>query len=132
MICYRFNRSSEIPIVTARISGPRSSRLLRLVFDTGAGISQIDEVAAEAIGFSNEFSIGDVRVKGAAGVVQNGYKLKIPKIEVFSRGVRNATIAVFDYSGWNKYRIDGVLGFDLIKNFHIEMNGPKAEFIVHG
>lgn len=48
----KFDPGSELPIVEARIRGKQGSRSLRLVFDTGAGSTQIHTARIEAIGYS--------------------------------------------------------------------------------
>jgi len=39
-------------------------------------------------------------------------------------------VAAFDFDHLENANIDGLLGFDLIKEFHLELNGPKSELAV--
>ena len=38
----RFDPKQELPVIEASIKGPKGRRRIRLVFDTGAGSTQID------------------------------------------------------------------------------------------
>lgn len=46
----KFDRSQDIPIIDAKIRGPLGTRRIRLVFDTGCGLTQIDTCLIENIG----------------------------------------------------------------------------------
>lgn len=39
-------------------------------------------------------------------------------------------IAVYDFNNLEAEGIAGLLGFDVIKQLHLEMNGPKGELII--
>ena len=39
-------------------------------------------------------------------------------------------VAVYDFDNLEQHGIDGLLGFDVIKQLHLEMNGPKGELVI--
>ena len=39
-------------------------------------------------------------------------------------------VAAFDFSNWEEEGIDGLLGWDMIRLLHLEMDGPKGKLIV--
>ena len=122
----KFQTSQEIPIIDAKILGPLGSRNVRLVFDTGAGFTQIDTALMEELGYSACNSTEIIRVQGPAGDFQEGYIISIDGIRIFGQQFENISVGVYDFDNFDKYGIDGLLGFDLIKQLHLEMNGPKG------
>jgi len=48
----QFDREADLPIIDARIHGPRRSHKVKLIFDTGAQFSIIDTRLIEEIGYS--------------------------------------------------------------------------------
>ncbi len=47
-----FDRADRIPIIGAHIRGPRRVHRVRLVFDTGCGLTQLNNHLIESIGYS--------------------------------------------------------------------------------
>ena len=127
-----FDRDQEVPIVSVLIKGPRSVKRANLIFDTGSGITQIHTALIEAIGYSARDGQRRFRVKGAVGEPQEGYILSIESLSLFGSRYVNIRIGAIDFNDLvGEYQIDGLLGFDLIKQLHIEVNGPAGTLIVH-
>ena len=124
---FPFDREPEIPIVTARVYGPRDWAKIRLVFDPGSAISQIDTGIIDEIGYSAKSAHFVSSIQGPAGDSQPGYVLTIDRLIVFGITFNSLTVGAFDFDNFSKDGIDGLLGFDLIKQLHLEMNGPKGE-----
>ena len=122
----KFDVEAELPIVEVRIRGKQGSRMLRLVFDTGAGNTQVHTPRIEAVGYSAIDALGLMSVEGPAGDSMEGYLIALKGLSVFGKNFANVQIGVYDSDNFTKYGIDGLLGFDIIKQLHIEMNGPKG------
>ncbi len=121
-----FDRSQEIPIVDALVFGPRKHERLRLVFDSGCGKTQIDTCVIESIGYSASDSIGVTVVKGPSGDTQEGYLVRVKDFQLFGMSFSNMEIGAHDFDQFAKYEIDGLLGFDVIKQLRFELDGPEG------
>lgn len=121
-----FDRDVEIPIIDAKIRGPRKSHKVRLVFDTGCGLTQINTDVIESIGYSAIQGENRIGISGASGEIQEGYSVKIASLTFFGLRVENALVGAMDFEHLQRQNIDGLLGFDLIKQLHIEMSGPQG------
>ena len=132
VLTFTFDPVGDIPIVSARIRGPRKTRRVRLVFDTGSAISQIDTGSIEDIGYSASTAEQIVSIQSAVGESIPGYLLRIDSLSVFGLDFRNQPVGAFDFDNFDQHRIDGLLGFDLIKQLHLELNGPAGTFSIFG
>ena len=47
-----------------------------------------------------------------------------------SAAISKPLIAAYDFDNFSDSRIVGLLGYDLIKEFHFEVNGPNGELVV--
>ena len=128
---FKFNNKQDIPIVVAEIYGKTDSCVARLVFDTGAAVTQFDTPLIDALGYSAAEGEQIVSAYGPAGEMQTGYSLKISKIEVLGITFEAPSVAVYDFDNLSTSKIDGLLGFDLIKQLKLEMDGPEGELTVH-
>ena len=122
----KFEVTQEIPIIDAKVFGPLGSRNVRLVFDTGAGFTQIDTSLMEELGYSASASNEIIRVQGPAGDFQDGHIVSLQNLKVFGKQFKDIAIGVYDFDNFDQYGIDGLLGFDVIKQLHLEMNGPDG------
>ncbi|ETW95275.1 MAG: hypothetical protein ETSY2_48395 [Candidatus Entotheonella gemina] len=131
MQTFEIDPSQEIPLVTSRIYGPRGTRRVQLVFDTGAGKTQFHTPVLESIGYSATQAIQMLSMSGPAGPIQEGYSIMLQQIRVLGKTFAEVEVGVFDFDSLSEDGIDGLLGFDLIREFHLEMNGPRGELIVY-
>jgi len=127
---FRFDTDQDIPLVSARLRGPLGSKVVGLVLDTGCGLTQINTPIVEAIGYSASDSQQIVTAVGPAGPMQTGYSLTIASLEVLGRRFADVKLAAYDIDNTLGLLVDGLLGFDLIKKFHLEMNGPLSELVI--
>ena len=125
-----FDRSQEIPIVDAFIRGANETSKLRLVFDTGAGLTQIDAEIMEELGYTPRDGIDRYHIQGPAGEVVEGYRIKAKMLTVLGKKFENITIGVIDFDNFSHYGIGGLLGFDLIKEFDLELKGKEGVLII--
>ena len=122
----QFDRQSPLPIIDARIYGPRKSHKVRLVFDTGAQFSIIDTGLIEDIGYSARDARHVSCVLSASGASQDGYLLEIKALGFFGRKRRGVFVGAFDFEHFVQFGANGLLGFDLIKQLHLELDGPHG------
>lgn len=123
---YRFKPNQQTPIVTAKLTGTSRRRAVRLVFDTGAATTQFHTPVLDGLGFSAATGISPTAAYGPAGPTQEGYLLQIKNLEVFGVAFNDLIVAAYDFDHLADSGIDGLLGFDLIQQFHLEMDGPNG------
>lgn len=128
----RFDRSQDIPIVDAKIKGPLGSRKVRLVFDTGCALPQIDTCLIENLGYNASDGDQQINIVGATGEPHQGYQLRIEELKFFGVAFKQVKIGALDFDFLGTYRIDGLLGFDLIKELHLEVDGPNGMLKIRG
>jgi hypothetical protein len=124
---FKFDPKDDIPIVVAKIYGPRKTKKIRLVFDTGCAITQVHTGIIEDIGYSVADAESIANILGPVGDSQSGYVLEVDNVSVFGMSLPKHKVGAFDFYNFDKDDIDGLLGFDVIKLLHLEMNGPKGE-----
>jgi len=122
----KINLEEEIPLVYTVASGPMGKRRLKLVFDTGCGVTQIDTALLENLGYSAADGIERVVVRGPAGDPHEGYTLQLSGLLVFGHLLPSPIIAAYDFENFARFGIHGLLGWDVIKQLHIELVGPKG------
>ena len=127
---FRFNTNQSVPQVYARIRGKHGSQRIRLVFDTGAFMTQIATSVIEELGYSARDGIRRITAYGPSGPIDEGYSVEISGLEVLNMQFKKMEIAVYDFNNLEAEGIAGLLGFDVIKQLHLEMNGPKGELII--
>ena len=129
---FKFNRETNTPIVIATLRGKNGTEVdVPLIFDTGAVCTQLHTSLVDDLGYSAASDgVGMVSAIGPAGPLQDGYALHLDEIEVLGMTFRNPFVSAYDFDNLAKTRVVGLLGFDLIKEFHLEMNGPRGELVV--
>lgn len=126
----KFDPSQDIPIVDAIIVGPLSYERVKLVFDSGCGLTQIDTGLIETIGYSAKNAKRTMSVRGPVGEEVDGYVIELQCLKLFGVDYSDLEVGVYDFDNFAHFGIDGLLGFDLIKHMHFEMNGPRGELII--
>lgn len=58
--------------------------------------------------------------------MQEGYILRIDELTVLGKTFEQPVVAAYDFDNLESLGIDGLLGFDIIKQMHIELDGPKG------
>lgn len=91
-------------------------------FDT-----QIDTGLIEDIGYSISDAKSLMRVQAATGDAHDGYIVEVKEVMVLGKEFESVTVGVYDFVNFSRYGIDGLLGFDIIKQLHLEMDGPTGE-----
>lgn len=124
MKAYHIKTLIGLPIVSAIIVGPKSSKRIRLVFDSGAVGTQIHLGTLNSVGFNFHDKTPDTAIKGVTGQAEAGFLLKASRLFVLEKRLEDIALSAFDFSDWVKDGIDGLLGWDIIQQFHFEMDGP--------
>lgn len=123
---FKFDKSKSTPMIQALLVGPKASKKVRLIFDTGAAMTQFDISTLNRVGYSKSTSIAKAKISGISGEVEDGLIFNAQKLLVLGSKISQVPVAGFDLSHLATTGIDGLLGFDLIKLFHLEMNGPDG------
>jgi len=126
---YRIRSSFGLPMVSAVIVGPKGASRVELVFDSGAANTQLHIGTLRAIGFSFDKRAPDISVRGVTGR-QQGFSCRIERLHLLGKKHQQLSTIAFDFSDWAEGGIDGLLGWDLIEQLHIEMDGPHKTFKV--
>ncbi len=116
--------AQDVPEIEVLIIGPRSSQRVNLIFDTGAALTQIDTGLIEDIGYSISNASQVMSVLGATGAAQEGYIIEVQEISFLGKKIEKPRVGVYDFQ--NFPGVDGLLGWDVIRLLHVEMNGPKG------
>lgn len=124
------DNSQEIPIIDAVVRGRRDSHRVRLVLDTGSGLTQLDTNLIETLGYSA--SDGDQRlvIVGATGEEVDEFSLRVECLTFLGHKLVKPRIGAFDFSHHDRYGIHGLLGWDIIKTLHLELDGPAGSLKV--
>jgi len=65
-------------------------------------------------------------VHGPTGDEQEGYLVRAQKLKVFGKVFADVEIGVYDFDNFSQFGIDGLLGWNVIRQFHLEMDGPEG------
>ena len=126
MRTFRFNPRGQTPIVAALITGPKRTRKVRLIFDTGAETTQLNRTCMRAVGYSQEPCHPTSHVVGAGGIESTGFVVSLRKMFVLGSRAEEFDVGVFKMELLEMRHIDGLLGWDVIRALHLEMNGPQG------
>ena len=121
-----FDPLQEIPLVDVLLIGPLAPKRLKLVFDTGCAVTQVDTSLMETAGYSASDGLEVINVRGPTGDKQEGYLVRSQSLKVFGTQFDDIEIGVYDFDNFSQYGIDGLLGWNVIRRFHLEMNGPEG------
>lgn len=127
----KFARTDPLPIIRSTIVGPSFSIRVGLVVDSGAAVTQIDGGVLRHVGYDASYITGQMIVKGVEiGPGRRADVFKILNLSVFGKRLRGIKVAAYDFREWHAFGIHGLLGFDLIRKFNLELRGPAGLLIV--
>jgi hypothetical protein len=130
MTPYAITTVLGLPVITAVVAGPKYSKRIQLIFDSGAVSTQIHIGTLKSIGFDFHDRTPDTSIKGVTGPAERGFLVQTSRFFILGRRFQNQTLSAFDFNDWVKEGIDGLLGWDLIQQFHFEVDGPHSALIV--
>ena len=103
-------------IVFADIKGLKDTKSIKLILDTGASISVLDEDAVALLGFdSRKLDKGD-RLTTAGGNI-NSKIIRLPRFSLFGKNVTNFEMNVLSLPTQVSYFADGLIGMDFLLEF---------------
>ena len=110
--------ANDLIVLNVRVN---SSRPLNFIFDTGASVSVIDPQTAKALRLRAK---GKLKLDATGGSVQSGLigpvSLSLAGVTVFKQSL--ATIDLDAFAPLFGYKIDGIIGYDFINNFVVEID----------
>src|SRR5215510_8139668 len=114
--------ANDLIVLKVRVN---NSRPLHFVFDTGASISVIDPQTAKALRLRAK---GRLDLDATGGSVQSGLigpvSLSLAGVTVFNQTL--ATIDLDAFAPLFGFKIDGIIGYDFINNFVVEIDYPAS------
>jgi predicted aspartyl protease len=123
---FHFSPSLDTPLVRAILSGPKGAFRLRLVFDTGAHTTQLSKAAVSTLGFREENKTRAAYAVGVGGAREKGFEVTLPRLFVLGKKFQDVPACAFDMKYVEENGADGLLGWDIIRQLHIEMQGPAG------
>lgn len=123
---YCFDPDAPWPVVRGVISGPKGALSIRLVLDSGAHRTQLNRGTMTALGFREEEKTRAAFSVGVGGARERGFEVLVPRFFVLGRKFVETPVSVFEMSYLASDRVDGLLGWDLIRQFHFELVGPAG------
>ena len=61
---------------------------------------------------------------GVGGAEEKGYMVCVPRLTFLGSFAENVELAIFDMDYLGNKNIDGLFGWDFVRLFHLEMDGP--------
>ena len=123
---YQFDPAAELPLVHALLTGPKGQVRATLVFDSGCGLPQVHNPILETIGCSGGPTAKSVTISGVTGDGDPAFIVPVKSLHTLGSRFDRAEIAGVDFSKWAHSGIEGLLGWDIIRQFHFDMDGPKG------
>jgi len=123
---YHFDPNGELPVVHALLQGPKGQIRIGLVFDSGCALTQVHHQVLEGIGCGQHDNSKTITIGGVTGEGDPGFLVSLTGVRVLGARFEQLEIAGVDFSKWATSGIEGLLGWDLIRQFHFEMDGPKG------
>ena len=108
-----------------RVNG---SRELTMIFDTGASMTGIDEHFVKELGLTT--TADKLKGKGTGGNFSGAY-VKSSTLAVGDVQVSNQPLAAFKINTPPGFDFDGVIGYDFIAAFVVEIDYQKKTMILH-
>ena len=114
---YDFELDRKRIIVFARVkSFTDDSRRIKLILDTGASISVLDEGTITRLGFDFKKSDKGDRLATAGGNI-NSKIIRLSKFSLFGKEITNFEMNVFSLPTQISYFADGLIGMDFLLEF---------------
>lgn len=125
----RFSPKSDLIIVNGRLRGPLKSegRLLRLVFDTGAGETIIVPEILDELGYNPRQGEAITVMRSVVGR-EHGYMIRVERFECLGHQAHNFRVNAQDLpEGWN---IEGLVGLSFLHQFNYEVRSLEGRIRV--
>lgn len=123
----RFDPTSDLIIVKARIWGPGGKTPASLAVDTGSEHTVIAAGLIDDLGYSPRQGEAIATVRTAVGKEQ-GYLLRISRFWALGFAVSDFRVHVFDLP--DGFGIDGLVGLSFLRQFNIELRLSEGRMLV--
>ena len=123
---FEFDPSQPAPLVRAILAGPKGAFHMRLILDTGAHSTQLSKAAMHSMGFNEDVSTRDAYSIGVGGAREKGFEVIVSRFFVLGAKFQDVAVCAFNMKYLEGEGADGLLGWDLISQLHLEMDGPKG------
>lgn len=123
---FMFDPTIGIPIVSGILSGPLGTRRINMILDTGAALTQVNATTLALLGYGADRRIKRAVMVGAVGERQEGALVTCDTLMAFGKRLEGFVLGSFDFIELAAEGIEGLLGWDIVKKFHLDMNGPKG------
>lgn len=120
--------SSGPIVVFVELRGPRTSRWLTMVLNTGAALTVIPIDAALAIGYDPIKATGRVELVTASGV-ELVPQLTIRAVRSLGHTVRNLAVVCHDLPAQSP--VKGLLGLDFLRHFALHLDFPRRQLTLN-
>ena len=123
-----FTLQENLIFIKAKVNG---SRELNFLFDTGAGVTVLNTSTAKTL----QLKIGGESVIGTSG---NSVKSLTAVENTISLGkvqLQNVDLEIFSIDHLSEYLkmpLDGIIGYDLLRNFVTQVDIQSMTIILHG
>ena len=113
---YKFTIYKQKIIVMPQIKGVNDTKGVKLILDTGASKTVIDDSAAAWLGFDlKQLKIGNMLMTAKGGVYSK--VLELPKFSLFGKDLVNFEVNVLNMPPQITYFADGLIGMDFLLQF---------------
>lgn len=116
---HNLNPKDNIIFCKVVLSGPRGSRIIDMILDTGATITTIPTETAIAIGCSPIKSKRKIELITASGI-EYAPVVTVSKLKIFTFELRNIDVVCHDLPPQSL--ASGLLGLDILKQFNIHLD----------
>lgn len=123
----RFDPTSDLIIVKARIWGPGGKTPASLAIDTGSAHTVIAAGLIDDLGYSPRQGEAIATVRTAVGKEQ-GYLLRVSRFWSLGFSVSNFPVHVFDLP--DGFGIDGLVGLSFLRQFNVELRLTEGRLLV--
>jgi predicted aspartyl protease len=121
---FSFNSQQGLVLISAVLTGPKSTAALELVLDTGATYTLINEAALRKAGYDPAQVPTRTWVTTTSGVVFAPY---IPLLKFSALGIDRAGFAVLGHTLPPTATGDGLLGLDFFRGRVLTLDFQKGE-----
>ena len=120
-----FALDGDLIVVDAVVIGPSGAANLQLVLNTGAALTTLVPMVAQAIGYSATTSIRPTVTRTAAAD-EHGYLVRLVELSTLGVTVPALHANVADLG----YGVDGVLGMNFLLEYNIEIRPGERRILV--
>ena len=111
-----FKNDDPIIVVNVLIRGPKNSKLIKMVVDTGASVTSIPSDIALATGIDPPKSIKKIEIITASGTEYVPIVI-VPTVQFLGFSLKNVEIACLNLPPQST--VSGLLGLNILKKFNL-------------